>query len=141
MAAAGNGIWRAGQCCKDDCVAVVDLRVVDYGTRGRARASVWVQIDTAAGEVREVIDGMFQSYIMLVNCGFDAIDAVDVVAARSGASFGQVQISIKGIGPVPVGDGLPLLTAALCSRLASDFGLKNAHPLREVTWGWPLAAS
>jgi hypothetical protein len=78
---------------------------------------------------------------VLAHYGFDAIDAVDVIAARSSASFGQVQISIKGIGPVPAGDGSPLLIAALRSRLASDFGLENAHPVREAVWGEPLSPS
>ena len=117
------------------CASLVLARVVARET------GVRVQIDTAAGEVREVVDGLFQRDIVLAHYGFDAIDAVDVIAARSSASFGQVQISIKGIGPVPAGDGSPLLIAALRSRLASDFGLENAHPVREAVWGGPLSPS
>ena len=117
------------------CASLVLARVVARGT------CVRVQIDTAAGEVREVVDGLFQRDIVLAHYGFDAIDAVDVRTARSSASFGQVQISIKGIGPVPAGDGSPLLIAALRSRLASDFGLENAHPVREAVWGGPLSPS
>jgi hypothetical protein len=117
------------------CAALVLARVVARGT------CVRVQVDTAAGEVRQVTDGMFQSDIVLAHYRFDAIDAVDVIAARSSASFGQVQIIIKGIGPVPAGDGSPLLIAVLRSRLASDFGLENAHPAREAVWGGPLSPS
>jgi hypothetical protein len=117
------------------CAAWVLARVVARGS------CVRVQIDTAVGEVREVVDGLFQRDIVLAHYGFDAIDAVDVIAARSSASFGQVQISIKGIGPVPVGDGSPLLIAALRSRLASEFGLENVHPVREAVWGGPLSPS
>jgi hypothetical protein len=117
------------------CASLVLARVAARGT------CVRVQIDTAAGEVREVVDGLFQSDIVLAHYGFDAIDAVDVIAARSSASFWQVQISIKGIGPVPAGDGSPLLIAALRSRFVSDFGLENAHPVREAVWGGPLLPS
>jgi hypothetical protein len=115
--------------------SLVLARVAARGT------CVRVQIDTAAGEVREVVDGLFQSDIVLAHYRFDAIDAVDVIAARSSASFRQVQISIKGIGPVPAGDGSPLLIAVLRSRLASDFGLEKAHPAREAVWGGPLLPS
>jgi hypothetical protein len=117
------------------CASLVLARVAARGT------CVRVQVDTAAGEVREVTDGMFQSDIVLAHYRFDVIDAVDVIAARSSASFGQVQIIIKGIGPVPAGDGSPLLIAVLRSRLASDFGLENAHPAREAVWGGPLSPS
>ncbi len=116
------------------CVSIVLARVAAQGT------CVRVQIDTAAGELREVVDGPFGTDIVLAHYGFDAINAVDVVASRSSASFGQVQISVNGIGPVPAGDGSLLLIAALRTRLASDCGLETARPRREVIWGGPFAA-
>lgn len=93
---------------------------------------VRIQIDTASGELREVVDGPFRNDIVLAHYGFDAIEAVDVVKSRSSASFGRVQISIDGIGPVAAGDGSLQLIAALRSRLASDCGLETARPMCEV---------
>jgi hypothetical protein len=117
------------------CISIALSRVAARGT------SVRVQIDTAAGEVREVVDGRFGSDIVLARYGFDAIDAVSVVASRSSASLGQIQINVKDICSVPAGDGSLLLIAALRNRLASDVGLEPARPQSDVAFEGPLLAA
>ncbi len=58
-------------------VAVWAARVAARGTQIR------VQVDTANGELREVVDGAFGTVETLARYGIDAVEAVDIVSSRS----------------------------------------------------------
>ncbi len=113
--------------------------------RMAARGSrVRVQIDTSAGEFREVVDGPTGKDIVLAKYGFDAVEDIHVVGPRGKGSIGQVQVTFKASGKVAhriaVGDGGLLLLGPLRSRLASDCGLDCTGPTRRAVWNGPLAA-
>ncbi len=116
------------------CLAFVLARIAARGTRVR------VQIDTAAGELREVVDGMFGADVVLAHYGFDSVEKIDVIPSRTNSTCGQVQILIKGVGVLPAGEGALVLLGALRSRLATDCGLDIASNAREAVWGGPIAA-
>ena len=119
-------------------LAFVFGRMAARGTRVR------VQVDTSAGEFREVVDGPLGKDIVLARYGFDAVEKIDVVTARQKEPFGQVQVTFKGSGKaarcIPVGDGGAMLLGPLRSRLASDCGLETIGSNLNVVWEGPLAA-
>jgi len=69
---------------------------------------VRVQVDTQAGELREVAP---------------TITSIDVVASTENPEFGQIHVEIEGAGIVPVGDGAVSSLRLLRNRLALDCGL------------------
>ena len=116
------------------CVAFMLARVAARGTRVR------IQVDTAVGELREVVDGSFGAGGVLAQYGLDAVEAVEIISSQVNRSFGQIQIRIKGIGPVPAGDGALSALTPLRNRIAQDCGLEESGPVRAAVWSGPLAA-
>ncbi|MDC1230963.1 hypothetical protein N8Z54_02290 [Octadecabacter sp.] len=115
-------------------VAVWAARVAARGTQIR------VQVDTANGELREVVDGAFGTVETLARYGIDAVEAVDIVSSRSEPSYGQVHLHMTGVGKIAVGDGAVLTLRPLRDRLASDCGIVEQNTARVAVWGGPLAA-
>lgn len=114
--------------------AVLLARVAVRGTQVR------VQLDTSAGELREVVDTVFGGGLVLATYGLDTVEAVNVVESQGNRGFGQVQIQVRGVGVVAAGDGAVSALAALRNRIAHDCGLENSGTIREAVWGGPLAA-
>jgi len=109
-------------------------RIAARGTRVR------VQVDTANGELREVIDGAFGAVHTIANYGIDSVRLVNVVSSTKEPSFGQVQLTIEGRGVIPVGDGAVLTLRSLRDRLAHDCGVSDDDAARVAIWTGPLAA-
>ena len=116
------------------CITLILARVAARGTRVR------VQVDTAKGELREVVAGPFGSDMILARHGLDAVQSVDFVASRGEPSFGQIQITVNGVGVVPAGVGAMVLLGPLRDRLAEDCGVEAVAQARPAVWGGPLAA-
>ena len=95
------------------------FRFVARSTRVR------VQIDTANGEVREVVAGPFGSDVTLAHYGFDAVETVGVAASKLDPNVGQLHIKLKGGLIVPAGDGNLIALRHLRDRVALDCGLKG----------------
>lgn len=112
--------------------AVSLARVALRGTQVR------VQIDSSAGELREVVDGAFGRGLALATYGLDSVKAVEVVESAEQNGFGQVQIHVNGAGNIPVGDGALSALAVLRDRIATECGLETSGPAREAVWGGPL---
>lgn len=100
---------------------------------------VRVQVDTAAGELREVVDRRFGGEVVLARYGLDAVAQVEVVSSDRTPSLGQVHVRINGYGVVPVGDGALSALRPLRDRLAAECGLDNCDA-RPAVWSGPLAA-
>lgn len=96
-----------------------------------------VQVDTTAGELREVTPARFVKETVLARYGMDAVKAVEVVASQSDPAFGQVHVAIAGYGIVPVGDGAVSALRPLRDRLAVDCGLEHGS-VRDAEWNGPL---
>lgn len=116
------------------CVAVVLARVAARGTRIR------VQIDRARGELREVVDGPLGSVFVVARYGLDAIEGIDIVPSTTEPSFGQVQVLIKDLGAIAVGDGAIVTLRPLLDRVAYDCGIDDMGVAIPATWSGPLAA-
>lgn len=104
------------------------------GTRVR------VQIDTAKGELREVVDSAFGGSVVLARYGLDAVEAVEVVASQADPSFGQVQLTMNGLGTIAVGDGAVTMLGPLCDRLRGDCNTEPTEAAQPAIWSGPLAA-
>ena len=115
------------------CLAVIAAHV--YALHRPVR----VQIDTSAGELREVIDRRFGGEAVLARYGLDAVAGVDVVASQTDPSFGQVHVRVKGYGVLPVGDGAVSALRPLRDQLAVDCGLETPD-VRPAVWNGPLPA-
>lgn len=116
------------------CIAILTAYYAAHGTRVR------VQIDTANGELREVVDGPFGQVKVLSLYGFDTVTSVDVVASAVQPVRGQIQIQMKRGGQIALGDGAVLALGPLRARIASDCGLDLGASTREAVWTGPRAA-
>lgn len=116
------------------CVGGLLTKMTMRGTRVR------VQVDTANGELREVVDGPFGSVFVLAHYGLDAVEAVEIVSSADEPSFGQIQLTVANVGTVPVGDGSVLTLQPLRDRLVCDCGIKQGDRARVAIWGGPIAA-
>ena len=116
------------------CLTFMAARVATRGTR------ISVQIETASGELREVVDGPFGTVHTLASYGLDVVDAVDNVSSRSEPSFGQVHVQIKDVGVISAADGAVLTLRPLRDRLASDCGIVEQDTARVAVCGGALAA-
>lgn len=98
---------------------------------------VRVQVDTAAGELREVVDGRLGAEVILARYGMDAVAAVEIVVSERDRTLGQVQVRVNGHGVVPIGDGAVSVLGPLRDQLMMDCGLagRNAPP---AVWSGPL---
>lgn len=98
------------------CVAGLLAKLTARGTRVR------VQIDTANGELREVVDGPFGSVFVLAQYGFDVVEAVEIATSPIDTTFGQIHLTVTGvgIGVIPVGDGPVVKLQQLCDRLRCE---------------------
>lgn len=113
------------------CVGGMLMRFVPGGTNVR------IQVDTSAGELREVVDGMTGKVVVLARYGFDAAVDVGVVASREDAGNGQVQIMIAEVGRIPAGNGDIRALHDLRARLANDLGTAAKDPRRPI-WSGPI---
>ena len=109
-----------------------------FGRFAMQGARIRVQVDTARGELREVVESVFGSVKVLSTFGFDAVTSVEIVASRAEPSFGQIQVMLKDGGPVVLGDGPVMALRPLQARLAGDCGLEGVR--RDTVWGGALSA-
>ncbi len=116
------------------CSGALLMSFVARGTRVR------VQVNTANGEILEVVDGLFGKEVVLACHGMDAVERVDVVESSMDPAFGQIQVVIKDVGPIASGDGAVLVLNGLRDRLALDCGLDQGASARRAIWCGPLAA-
>ena len=114
--------------------AVLLARVAARGTHVR------VQLDTSAGEIREVVDGAFGGNLVLATYGLDAVEAVGVVESAKNRGFGQVQIRVRGANAISAGDGAVSALATLRNRIANDCGLDVINQTRETNRGGAFVA-
>jgi len=110
------------------CVAAMLLRYVGRGT------SLKIQIDRTTGEVREVVDGVFGSDVVLAHHGMDVIEKIEIMPSSFDPSFGQIQIKVKGKGRIPAGAGDRVVLRGLRDRIASDVGLERTGTVHEAVW-------
>ena len=89
--------------------------------------SVRIQIDTAAGELREVTESPFRGCQVLARYGLDAIAAVEIVTSSKDTSIGQLHVRVNGYGAIPVADGSISTLRSLRDRLATDCGLGHMN--------------
>jgi len=88
---------------------------------------VRIQIDTTAGELREIMESPSHGGQILARYGFDTIAAVGIVTSTKDSSIGQLQARVNGYGTVLVADG-PISTLRLLGdRLARDCGLGHMN--------------
>lgn len=114
------------------CLSMILTRIAARGTQVR------VQVDTSAGELREVVTGPFGSNVVLAQYGFDTVQGVELVGSRGHRAMGQICIEIKGGAVVPVGDGALVVLSALRDRLANDCGHDKRSVAREAIWSGPI---
>ena len=129
LAGSGSGLLPA---------VLVTLGWISWSVFRRA-TPVRVQIDTYAGELREVIDLPFGGVEVLACHGFDAVLDVCVVASTLKDGFGQIRVSFADSETVPVAAGAISALRPLRDRLAQDMGVE-AEQRREAVWSGPLAA-
>lgn len=115
-------------------LALLALRGALRGTRVR------IQIDTAKGELREVVSNAMGKDEILARLGLDAVEGVEVVSSKSDLGFGQVQILVAGKGPLPAGDGAVSTLGPLVERISRDCATARGQPVGPAIWSGPLAA-
>ncbi len=115
------------------CCAVIAAHIYS------AFRPIRVQVDTTAGEIREVIERRFGGEEVLSCYGMDAVASVEVVASGQDATLGQVHVRVNGYGVVPVGDGAVSALRPLRDRLAVDCGIEVADS-SDAFWSGPLKA-
>ena len=93
---------------------------------------VRIQVDTAAGELREIVQRPFRGCQVLARYGFDTIAAVEIVTSTKDSSIGQLHARVNGYGVVPVAQGSISTLRSLRDRLAMDCGLGHMN-------AWPAA--
>lgn len=116
------------------CIGAMLMNFVGRGTRVR------VHVDTAAGELHEVVGGLFGSDVILARYGMDAVESIDVVPSLIDPDYGQIQIAIKGAATIGAGNGDVAALHGLRDRLANDMGLEYGSGAREAVWSGPLAS-
>lgn len=115
-------------------LALLALRGALRGTRVR------IQIDTANGELREVVSNAMGKDEILARLGLDAVEGVEVVSSKSDLGYGQIQISVAGKGPLPAGDGAVSTLGPLVERISRDCATASGEPVGPAIWSGPLAA-
>lgn len=115
-------------------LALVALRSALRGTHVR------VQIDTANGELREVVSNTLGKDEVLARYGLDSVEGVEVVSSKSDLGFGQIQIFVAGKGRLPAGDGAISTLGPLVDRIARDCAMERGQAARPAVWSGPLAA-
>lgn len=115
-------------------LALLTARIAARGTRVR------VQFDKVNGELREVVDGPMDRIVVLAHYGLDAVEAVEIVPSKSDPTFGQVQITLNGLGKIPAGDGAISSLGPLLDRIRYDCAIGNAEKPQPAIWSGPLAA-
>lgn len=99
-----------------------------------------LQVDTANGELREVVAGVFRGDTVIASYGIDTVQGVKIVTRQDDTSLGQIQIAVAGVGRIPAGDGSILMLERLKARLQKDLGCHDASTRREAVWTGPIAA-
>lgn len=113
-------------------LASLGLLFVRFAGRG---TRIRVQVDTSAGELREVVDGMFGSDVVLSRYGFDAVKSVEIVTSGVNPSYGQVHILMEQGGPILAADGTVVALRHLRAKLAADCGHDEPMPTHAPVWG------
>lgn len=116
------------------CLGVLLAR---FGRRG---TQVWLQVDTRAGELREVLPLLGGGEEVLNRIGMDCVTDVLVCVSSTVPGRGQLQIFLSDGQCIGAGDGgLDALTPVQ-RRIALDCGLVGGTAARPAIWAGPLAA-
>lgn len=116
------------------CLALLCGRIAAQGS------DVRMQIDTAGGELREVVDGPFGRVVTLTAFGLDAVKGVEIVQSAVEPSLGQIQLTLKDGSVLPVGDGALTALRPLRTRLANDCGAPVTSTVQPAVWSGPITA-
>lgn len=113
---------------------ILMLRFVTRGTLVR------LHVDTSNGEIKQVVDGLFRSDVVLASHGMDAISGIDVYQSLTEPMFGQVHLTLKDGTVLPAGDGSCAELCLLRDRLARDLGVEPAARSRMMEWRGKITA-
>lgn len=101
---------------------------------------VRVQIDTATGELREVVTGLLGADVVLGRYGLDTIEGIAVAVSKSDPMFGQVQIALRDGEVVAAGSRSLTALRSLRDRLVVDCGITRRENGRKAEWSGPIMA-
>ena len=60
--------------------------------------------------------------------------------SKSDPAFGQVEITLNGLGTIPVGDGAISSLGPLLDRIRQDCAIESVEKRSPAIWSGPLAA-
>jgi hypothetical protein len=103
--------------------------------RALARRVITLEVDTANGELREVIGVGASRRQVVGEYGFDSVDAVDLHEA---GSRGQVQIRLRDGGLIAAGTGMAAYLVPLRARLEADLSLAVRGDQTPPSFAGPL---
>ncbi|MBT8412442.1 MAG: hypothetical protein KJP02_11695 [Octadecabacter sp.] len=111
---------------------LVMARAASRGTR------VYVQLDTKAGEIREVAYTVFGKVNVLARYGIDSVTGVSVQRSDKLADAAQILILIDGVGAIRAGVGSVFCVKQLQNRMLVELGVQRGNA-RPAIWVGPLA--
>ena len=129
-----GGVAAKGLVCITLLAAGLAMaRAASRGTR------VYVQLDTKAGEIREVAYNAFGKVNVLARYGIDSVTGVSIQRSDKSEDAAEMQILIDGVGAIQAGVGSVFCIKQLRNRMLVELGMQRSNACPAI-WAGPLAS-